>query len=66
MYKGNDFKILKFGPSTFIRDITMSVRNGVPCLVEDVEENVDPAIDPILGKTQAKSESGIMQIFLGG
>lgn len=65
MNKGTDLKILKFGPITFLRDITMAVRNGIPCLVEDVEESIDPAIDPILGKQQAKSEAGIMQIRLG-
>jgi hypothetical protein len=41
------------------------VRNGITVLVEDVEENVDPAIDPILNKLQAKSDAGIMQIKLG-
>lgn len=50
MNKGTDLKILKFGPITFLRDITMAVRNGIPVLVEDVEENIDPSIDPILGK----------------
>jgi dynein heavy chain len=48
MEKSNDLRILKFGPITFLRDITMAVRNGLPCLVEDVEETIDPAIDPIL------------------
>jgi len=57
--------MLKFGPSTFLRDITGAVRNGLPCLVEDVEEGIDPAIDPILLKQQAKSDAGILQIRLG-
>jgi len=50
MNKGGDLKILKFGPSNFLREVTASVRNGIPILIEDVEENVDPAIDPILNK----------------
>jgi dynein heavy chain len=50
MYKGQDFKILKFGPENFLRDMIAQVRNGIPVLIEDVEENVDPAIDPILNK----------------
>ena len=50
MEKNNNLLILKFGGTTFLRDITGAVRNGKPCLVEDVEENTDPAIDPILLK----------------
>jgi dynein heavy chain len=60
MEKSNDLKILKFGPLTFLRDITMAVRNGLPCLVEDVEESIDPSIDPILQKQASMSDAGIM------
>jgi dynein heavy chain len=65
MEKNNSLVLLKFGPSTFLRDISGAVRNGLPCLVEDVEETIDPAIDPILMKQQAKSDAGILQIRLG-
>jgi dynein heavy chain len=65
MEKNNDLKVLKFGPLNFLRDITMAVRNGLPCLVEDVEETIDPAIDPILQKQASMSDAGIMQIRLG-
>lgn len=34
-------------------------------MVEDVEETIDPAIDPILLKQQYKTEAGIMQIRIG-
>jgi dynein heavy chain, axonemal len=56
---------LKFGPTTFLRDVTTCVRNGRPLLVEDVEEQVDPVLDPILLKQQYKTEAGIVQIRLG-
>lgn len=37
------------------------MRTGVPLLVEDVEEdNIDPAIDPILLKQQYLTDAGIM------
>lgn len=50
MEKNNSLLILKFGTNTFLRDMTGAVRNGRPCLVEDLEETTDPAIDPILLK----------------
>lgn len=65
MYKGENLTLLKFGPITFLRDITAAVRNGLNCLVEDVEETIDPAIDPILMKQAFKSDAGILQMRLG-
>jgi len=40
--------------------MTAAVRNGVPVLIEDVEETIDPAIDPILLKQAYKTDAGIM------
>lgn len=34
-------------------------------MIEDLEEDVDPSIDPILLKQQFMSEGGVMQIRLG-
>jgi dynein heavy chain len=50
MEKDNDLVMLKFSTSNFLRHVTAAVRIGKPCLVEDVEEHIDPAIDPILLK----------------
>jgi len=50
MYKETGLIILKFSTKNFLREITSVVRNGKPCLVEDIEETLDPAIDPILGQ----------------
>lgn len=41
---------MKFGTLNFLREIGGAVRNGRPVLVEDMEEYIDPAIDPILLK----------------
>ena len=60
MEKENNLQLMKFGGSTFLRDITSSVKIGRPVLIEDVEEKVDPAIDPILLKQQFMSDAGIM------
>ncbi len=65
MEKDNNLVILKFGTETFLREVTAAVRNGKPCLVQDCDENVDPAIDSVLLKQQFKSDSGIWQIRLG-
>lgn len=65
MEKDNNILMLKFGTLNFLREMSGAVRNGRPTLVEDMEEYVDPAIDPILLKQQFKTEGGIKQIRLG-
>lgn len=57
--------MLKFGVKDFQRAIAAAVSNGRPALVEDVEESIDPALDPILMKQAFKSDAGIWQIRLG-
>jgi dynein heavy chain len=48
--KESELKLMKFGTSTFLRDVIAAVRIGNPILIEDLEESIDPAIDPILLK----------------
>lgn len=57
--KDNKLMIMKFGTKNFLREIQDAVRNGKPVLIEDCEELIDPAIDPILQKSQFKTEAGI-------
>jgi len=55
----------KFGKKNFLRDITGCVRNGKPVLIEDVEKDIDPAIDPLLLHQEFMSEGNIKQIRIG-
>jgi dynein heavy chain, axonemal len=48
MEKDNDIIILKFSSKNFLRTLGSAVSIGKPVLVEDVEEYLDPGIDPIL------------------
>jgi hypothetical protein len=59
MYKKQGLKLLKFGISTFLREISASVMNGVVVLIEDVQENIDPGLDPILMHSEFMGEGGI-------
>lgn len=65
MYKSNNLKLLKFGTKTFLSDVAACVRNGIPVLVEDVKEYIDPALDPLLLKQDFLAEGNIRQINLG-
>jgi len=65
MHKQDDMVLLKFGKNTFLREISASVNNGYPVLVEDVLEHVDPGLDPILMHSEFMGDGGMKQIKLG-
>lgn len=66
MEKDNDLIIIKFTTANFLRTMSSAVSIGKPVLVEDVEEYLDPGIDPILQKQIYVADgSKIKQIKLG-
>lgn len=65
MYKKEKMGLLKFGASTFLREVSAAVNNGYAILVEDVLEQIDPGLDPILMHSEFMGEGGIKQIKLG-
>jgi dynein heavy chain len=51
---------MKFSTNNFLRAFAAAVTLGRPVLIEDIEEFLDPGIDPVLMKQVFKSESGIL------
>lgn len=65
MHKKDGLGLLKFGKLTFLREISAAVNNGYPILIEDVQTEVDPGLDPILMHSEFMGDGGIKQIKLG-
>jgi dynein heavy chain len=66
MMKDEDLLLQKFGKNlNFLREVSGAVRNGKPLLIEDIEERMDPGIDPLLLKQQFIADAGMKQIKLG-
>jgi len=66
MMKDDDLQILNFTKThNFQREISGAIRNGKPCLIEDIEEYINPAIEPVLLKQQFMADGGLLQIKLG-
>jgi len=65
MEKDNKLVMLKFTTPNFLREVSAAVRIGKPCIVQDIEELLDPALDPILLHQEYKVEGGLKQIRLG-
>lgn len=50
MEKENGLKILKFSDSSYLKHLESAIRMGAPVLIENVSEEMDPAIEPLLQK----------------
>ncbi|ODM98966.1 Dynein heavy chain 6, axonemal [Orchesella cincta] len=57
-------KVMKFSDGTFMRTLENCIRLGYPCLIEEVKESLEPALEPILLR-QIFSKNGRTLIRLG-
>ncbi|KAJ8965675.1 hypothetical protein NQ314_003957 [Rhamnusium bicolor] len=64
MESANDLKIVKLTDSSFMRVLEMGIRVGMPVLLEEVGETLDPTLGPILLK-QTFVQGGRVLIRLG-
>eukprot|EP00494_Astrolonche_serrata_P029264 UN29531 len=64
MEKKNNIQIIKLTQKDYLRTLENAIRYGQPCLLESVEETLDPAIEPVLQK-QIFKKGGQWLIRLG-
>jgi len=55
--------VIKLSDRDFLRSLENAVRFGKPCLLENVGEELDPALEPILLK-QASCNKNIWSAFV--
>lgn len=56
MEKQNTHKIIKLSNPKFLQIIEASIRFGNPVLLENVEEKLDPSLEPLLTKSIVKKQ----------
>jgi dynein heavy chain, axonemal len=64
MGKENGIKILKFSEEKYLKFLEMAISQGNPVLIENVQEDLDPAIEPLLQK-QIVKKGNTMTLKLG-
>ena len=64
MEREANLKIIKLTDKNFLRTLENSVQVGVPVLLENVDEKLDPALDPLLLKNTFK-QGGVTCIRIG-
>lgn len=57
MYAEKHVKVFKFSDEKYLKVLEASIPQGFPFLIENVGEDLDPAIEPILSKSQVKRGS---------
>ncbi|XP_074644244.1 dynein axonemal heavy chain 1-like [Tubulanus polymorphus] len=62
--RDNGLDVIKLSDRDFLRSLENAVRFGKPCLLENIGEELDPALEPILLK-QTFKQSGSTVIKLG-
>jgi hypothetical protein len=64
MERGNKINILKLSDATYLRSLENAIQFGTPVLLENVGEELDPILEPVLQKLTFKQQ-GVEYIRLG-
>ena len=64
MERDNKLAVIKLTDATFMRTLENAVQFGTPVLLENVGEELDPALEPLLQKTTFK-QGGVVCMKLG-
>ncbi|ERE91881.1 dynein heavy chain 1, axonemal-like protein [Cricetulus griseus] len=60
MEKDNGLDVFKLSDRDFLRSMENAIRFGKPCLLENVGEELDPALEPVLLKQTYKQQGNIV------
>lgn len=52
--EGNKLRIIDLKMSNFLREVENAVQYGFPVLLQDVLEEIDPALEPVLARSILK------------
>jgi len=64
MEKAHNLQVIKLTDSDYLRTLENAIQFGLPVLLENVGEDLDPSLEPLLLKKLFKS-GGVMCIKLG-
>ena len=53
----------KFTGKNYLKDMELAIRNGYPVIIEDVDEVIDPALEPILAKAIFERDGRVLMRF---
>lgn len=60
LWKDSNLQITKLSEPNFLKILENCIRFGQPCLIENVEEELDPSIEPVLQKQVIKKGAQLL------
>lgn len=51
---GNDLVVVRLGQKSYLDKIEKAISQGSVVLIENIEESVDPVLDPVIGQNRIK------------
>ncbi|XP_063071051.1 dynein axonemal heavy chain 1 [Engraulis encrasicolus] len=60
MERDNGLDVMKLSDRDFLRSLENAIRFGKPCLLENVGEELDPALDPVLLRQTFKQQGNVV------
>ena len=64
MERQNRLRVIKLSDSSYLRDLETCIQFGTPCLLENIGEELDPVLEPLLLKAVFK-QNGVDYLRLG-
>jgi dynein heavy chain len=64
MERSNKLNVIKLSDANYVRTLENSIQFGTPVLLENVAEELDPLLEPLLLK-QTFKQGGVNYIYLG-
>lgn len=56
MEKENNLQVIKLSYAKFLQVVENGIRMGQPILLENIEETLDPSLEPLLQKNVVKQQ----------
>ncbi|XP_041945152.1 dynein heavy chain 1, axonemal isoform X2 [Alosa sapidissima] len=60
MERDNGLDVMKLSDRDFLRSLENAIRFGKPCLLENIGEELDPALDPVLMRQTFKQQGNVV------
>ena len=63
MEKQNKLNVVKLSDPNYVRTLENSITFGTPVLIENVGEELDPILEPVLQKLTFKQQVGVVMVY---
>jgi len=63
MERDNKLNVIKLTDATYLRTLETAIQFGFPVLLENIGEELDPILEPVLQKLTFRQQAGVFLFF---